>query len=105
MLLLDSERTIAAALAVRAIADSWDTGRIGPEPRDPATLPREREVLGLLGMTRGLAAQRLAKSSESLRDLMTQHADIERSVPGLQPLQEIVDEFSLSQLGRTLLML
>jgi hypothetical protein len=101
-LLLDSERTIAAGLAIRAIADGWDSGRLGDGPEE---LPREREVLGLLGLTRGLAPDRLGHASESLGDVMKRHDELERTVPGLQPLAEIVDEFSLSQLARTVLML
>jgi ATPase family associated with various cellular activities (AAA) len=103
MLLLESERTIAAGLAIRAIAEAWDSGRLGGATEED--LPREREVLGLLGVTSGLAAERLKEASESLRDVMDRHAALEQQVPGLHPLQEIRAELSISDLGRTLLML
>jgi ATPase family associated with various cellular activities (AAA) len=104
MLLLESERTIAAGLAIRAIAEAWDSGRLGSAEADEE-LPREREVLGLLGVTSGLAAERLKEASESLRDVMDRHAQLEKEVPGLHPLQELRAELSISELGRTLLML
>ena len=102
MLLLDSERTIAAGLAIRAIAEAWDSGRIGDAAEE---LPREREVLALLGVTSGLAADRVKEAAESLRDVMERHAELEAKVPGMQPLQELLAEFSIGQLGRTVLML
>ena len=97
MLLLESERTIAAGMAIRAIAEAWDSGRLGGS--DAEGLPREREVLGLLGITSGLAAERLKDASESLRDVMDRHAMLEKQVPGLHPLQEIRAELSISELG------
>ncbi len=102
MLLLESERTVAAALAVRAIADGWDTGRLGTGTE---VLPREREVLGLLGVAQGLASARVTEASESLIEVMNRHREIEASVAGRHPLQEILEELGISQLGRMIVML
>jgi hypothetical protein len=102
MLLLESERTVAGALAVRAIADGWDNGRLGTGPDE---LPREREVLGLLGVSQGLATERVTEASASLTEVMDRHREIERSIVGRQPLQEILEELGISSLGRAILML
>jgi SpoVK/Ycf46/Vps4 family AAA+-type ATPase len=100
--LLESERTVAAALAVRAIAEGWDNGRLG---NGPEQLPREREVLGLLGVAQGLAAQRVSEASESLTDVLNRAREVEAAVTAIRPLDELVEEFALSKLARTLLSL
>ncbi len=100
--MLESERTVAAALAVRAIADGWDNGRLGAPTNQ---LPHEREVLGLLGVSQGLATERVTEASESLRDVMQRNREIEKSVAGMHPLHEILEEFGISSLGRMILML
>ncbi|MDQ3370373.1 MAG: hypothetical protein M3680_33555, partial [Myxococcota bacterium] len=102
MLLLESERTVAAGLAVRAIAEGWDNGRLGAPTNE---LPHEREVLGLLGVRQGLATDRVTEASESLRDVMQRNREIERSVAARQPLHELLEEFAISSLGRMILML
>jgi hypothetical protein len=84
-LLLESERTVAVALAIRAIAEAWDTGRITAEP---SALPHEREVLGLIGVRQGFAPERVKEASESLTDTLKQARDVEANTPGLKPLEE-----------------
>ena len=100
--LLESERTIAAALAVRAIAEGWDNGRLGTGTDE---LPREREVLGLLGVRQGLAAQRVIEATDALRDVMADAHQLAAAIDRGKPFDEIVEEFGLSSLGRMILML
>jgi AAA+ superfamily predicted ATPase len=102
LLLLESERTVAAALAVRAIAEAWDNGRLGTPTEE---LPREREVLGLLGVSQGLATHRVAEASESLTDVLARARELEDSIDRLRPLDELIEEFALSPLARMLLIL
>ncbi|MCX5743474.1 MAG: ATP-binding protein [Proteobacteria bacterium] len=102
LLLLESERTVAVALAVRAIAEAWDTGRLGV---DGGGLPHEREVLGLLGVRQGLAGERVREAAESLTDTLRQARDVEANTPGRKPLEELIEEFALSPLARMLIML
>ncbi len=101
-LLLESERTIAAGLAVRAIAEGWDNGRLGTGADQ---LPREREVLGLLGVRQGLAPQRVVEANDTLRDAMQAARDLEASIDKLRPLDELIEEFALSPLARMILTL
>ena len=101
--LLESERTVAAALAVRAIAEGWDTGRLrGPAAEE---LPREREVLGLLGVAQGLAPERVQEASETLTEVLARARAHEDAVEALRPLDELCEEFALSNLARMVLML
>ena len=101
-MLLEAERTVAAALAVRAIAEGWDSGRLGAAADE---LPREREVLGLLGANQGLAGQRVREASETLADVMAEARKLDESIAKLKPLDELVEEFGLSPLARMVLML
>jgi hypothetical protein len=102
LLLLESERTVAAALAVRAIAEGWDTGRLGAVIDE---LPREREVLALLGVTQGFATVRVQEASESLTDVLKRAHELEASIDRLRPLDELIQDFALSPLARMVLML
>ncbi|MEJ7601059.1 MAG: ATP-binding protein [Kofleriaceae bacterium] len=102
LMLLEAERTVAAALAVRAIAEGWDSGRLGAATDE---LPREREVLGLLGAKQGLAGQRVREASETLDDVMAEARKLDQSIPKVKPLDELVAEFGLSPLARMVVML
>ncbi|HEU0029323.1 MAG TPA: ATP-binding protein [Kofleriaceae bacterium] len=101
--LLEAERSICAALAVRAIAEGWDNGRLGSGTTDE--LPREREVLGLLGVRQGIASQRVAEASETLADVMNDARQLADSITSLKPIDELVEEFGLSSLARMILVL
>ena len=101
-MLLEAERTIAAALAVRAITEGWDNGRLGTGVDE---LPREREVLGLLGVKQGLAAQRVSEASDTLADVMAEAQKLDASIDKVKPIAELVEEFGLSPLARMLLVL
>ena len=79
LVLLESERTIALALAVRAIAEGWDSGRLGTMESEH---PREREVLGLLGIRQGLATSRVAEATEALDEVMATARKVEATIEG-----------------------
>jgi hypothetical protein len=100
--LLEAERTICSALAVRAIAEGWDNGRLGT---GTDALPREREVLGLLGVRQGLAAQRVTEATETLQSVMTEARQLSESITNAKPLDELVEEFALTSLARMILTL
>ena len=101
-MLLEAERTVAAALAVRAVAEGWDNGRLGT---GTDALPRESEVLGLLGVRQGLASQRVAEASETLADVMQEAQRLDASIDKIKPINELVEEFGLSPVARMVLML
>ncbi|MEO8701050.1 MAG: ATP-binding protein [Kofleriaceae bacterium] len=100
--LLEAERTICAALAVRAIAEGWDNGRLGT---GTDALPREREVLGLLGVRQGLAEQRVTEATETLQSVMSEARRLSESIAATKPMDELVEEFALSSLARMILIL
>jgi len=101
-LLLESERTVTVALTIRAIAEGWNTGRIGGAE---SGLPHEREVLGLIGVAQGLAEERVREAGESLTDTLKQAREVEAQTPGIKPIDELVEDFALSPLARMLLVL
>src|SRR5262249_49422788 len=61
---LEHSHRFAAATALRAIAQDWDSGRISFSSQ--GGLPFEAEVLGLAGRSSGLARARIAEATEAL---------------------------------------
>jgi hypothetical protein len=101
--LLESERVVVSALAIRALVHAWDTGRIG-RPEDEAH-PREREILGMLGVSQGLAGTRVQEAEDQVREVIKTAAAVEQGIAGIRPMWELGEEFGLSSLARKLLVL
>ena len=94
---------VASALAIRALVEAWDTGRISLPAADAP--PREREILGMLGVAQGLAGERVKEAADQVRDVIDTARKIEQSIAGIRPIGEMGEEFSLSPLARKLLIL
>jgi hypothetical protein len=101
--LLESERVVVSALAIRALVHAWDTGRIS-RPEDE-THPREREILGMLGVAQGLAGARVQEAEDQVRAVIDTARTIEQGIDGIRPMWELGEEFGLSPLARKLLVL
>ncbi len=101
--LLESEREVVTALALRALAEAWDTGRLSHD--DGTALPREHEILGIMGVHQGLAGARLAEAREQVAEVITAASVLERSLVGTRPLGELAEEFELSPLAIKVLVL
>src|SRR5258706_245894 len=63
---LDPSRRYAAATALRAIAQDWDSGRLAFSPH--ARPPFEAEVLGIVGRRSGLAPAMVVEAGEALEE-------------------------------------
>ncbi len=100
--LLEHERLLAIALAVRAIASSWDRGILS-EPL-PGALPHEQEVVGLYAARQGLASDRVAQAEAGVTDAMGAVRALEAQVVGRTPLADLIGDFGLSGLDRLVLM-
>lgn len=101
--ILERERALISALAYRAIARSWDAGQL-VFPTDTEH-PYETEVLGLLGRQRGRASAQLSDAERHLVEARGALAEIGRPAAGtLLPLDEVVAEFGLSPLARSILL-
>lgn len=94
---------IAAATALRAIANGWDSGRLGGGRG--AGLPREAEVIGHLGVSQGLATERVAQATAALDDVMAKARTLDAEIAALKPLDELLEDFALSSLARMILTL
>lgn len=100
---LEHERIFAMALAVRGIAAAWDTGVLGGEP---GAAVHERQVLGLIGVQQGLAAERVKEGEAGVAEALAQLKAAEAATAGrLLPIDELASDFGLSTLGRIVLML
>jgi AAA+ superfamily predicted ATPase len=100
---LERERIFAMALAVRGIAQAWDTGLLGGEP---GAAPFEREVLGLIGIQEGLAGERVKEAEAGVQEALEQLRVSDEATAGkLLPIDELTADFGLSKLGRIVLML
>jgi hypothetical protein len=100
--LLECERMSVAALAVRAIAEAWECGRIAA----PTELPHERTVPGLLGVPQGLATEHLQAAERALAEVAEDARTIVAATGGLaSPLDEVCAEAGLSQLERMVLVI
>ena len=100
--LLEHERLLAIALAVRAIASAWDRGLLA-EPIAGA-LPHEGEVVGIYAAQGGLATDRLQQAERGVGEAMQALRDLEAGVVGRRPLADLIAEFGLSPLARLILM-
>ncbi|MBK9035318.1 MAG: ATP-binding protein [Myxococcales bacterium] len=100
--LLEHERLLALALAVRAIAGDWDRGLLGGAI--DGALPHEAEVLGLYTTRSGLARDRVVQAEAGVTAAMQAVRDLEEATPARWPLVELIDEFGLSPLARLILM-
>jgi ATPase family associated with various cellular activities (AAA) len=100
--LLEGERMIVSALAIRALVEAWDTGRINATTEG---LPREREILGLLGVAQGLAGARVQEANEQVTQVIGAARALELEIEGIRPLGELGDEFALSSLARKILVM
>ncbi|MBK7078859.1 MAG: ATP-binding protein [Myxococcales bacterium] len=100
--MLELERLLALALAVRAIASDWDRGLGGAAP--DGGLPHEAEVIGLYTTRHGLARDRVAQAEAGVAEAMAAVRALEDAAHGRSPLAELLDEFGLSPLARLVLM-
>jgi hypothetical protein len=98
--LLESERMVVSALAIRALVEAWDTGRISSGDE---ALPREREILGFLGVSQGLAGTRVQEAHEQVGQVIEAARALELSIHGIRPMGELGEEFALSPLARKIL--
>jgi hypothetical protein len=101
--LLESERMVVAALAIRALVDAWDTGRINRA--DNEALPREREMIGLLGVHMGFAGPRVAEAREQVTSVIEANRMLGEAIAGIRPLDELAEEFGLSPLAIKILVI
>jgi hypothetical protein len=101
--LLEAERLLALALAVRAIASDWDRGLLGGA--GDGALPHEAEVVALYTTRGGLARERLAQAEAGVTESMAAVRALEAATAARWPLAELVDEFGLSPLARLMLMI
>src|SRR5207302_98282 len=64
---LDEDLALVVAWCERALAEGWDSGRLGETP--PGALPFEHEAAALLSDRRGLAAEKRRAAEEKLARL------------------------------------
>jgi hypothetical protein len=101
--LLERERALIAALGYRAITTAWDVGRL--VFANESEHPYETEVQGLLGRQRGRATKQLGDADNMLTEARNALAAIERTAAGtLTPIDNLVAEFGLSPLARSILL-
>jgi hypothetical protein len=100
---LEHHRRSVAAVAVRAIARDWDTGRLAFNTQDRP--PFEAEVLGIAGRRGGLATQRVVEASEAL-DHASDELRIAKTALAdrLTPLDVLCIEHGISKTGELVLM-
>jgi hypothetical protein len=102
--LLERERALVAALCQRAIAEAWDSGRL--VWAHASEHPYETEVLGILGCKRGRAGARASEAEGAVTAAREALAAFQRSAAAaLNPIDEIVQEFELSPLARSILLI
>jgi hypothetical protein len=102
--LLDHYRRYAAATALRAIANDWDSGRIAFSSQDRP--PFEAEVLGIAGRRRGLAAQHVTEAAEALEEAASALRSARQSLAGrISPIDAVCGEHGVTKLGELVLLL
>ena len=101
--LLEHYRRGIAALAVRAIARDWDSGRLAFPTQDRP--PHEAEVLGIAGRTSGLNASRLVAATDAL-DEAKEQLRIARAALAerLSPLEVVCREYGVGTVGEQVLL-
>jgi AAA+ superfamily predicted ATPase len=101
--LLDHYRRYAAATALRAIAQDWDSGRLAFSTHDRP--PFEAEVLGIVGRRSGLAQARIEEAAETLEEA-TNALQISRGelAGRLSPLDLLCAEHGVSKTGQLVLL-
>jgi hypothetical protein len=101
--LLEHYRRFAAATALRAIAQDWDSGRLAFSTHDRP--PFEAEVLGIVGRRSGLATARVVEAAEALDEATTALQGARAQLAGrLSPLDVICGEHSVSTTGEIVLL-
>ena len=101
--LLDQYRRFAAASALRAIADDWDSGRLAFSTHDRP--PFEAEVLGIVGRRTGLAQARVLEATESLDEATAALQRARAALSGrLSPIAVVCAEHSVSTSGELVLL-
>ncbi len=104
-MLLERERLLAAALALRGIARAWDSGLVGAQVV-AGSPPFEREVLALIGATEGLTPERVAEADAAVQEAMRARREIDEHTTGkVRPIDLLVADFGLDGLARMVLML
>ncbi|HEX3757956.1 MAG TPA: ATP-binding protein [Kofleriaceae bacterium] len=101
--LLEHYRRFAAATALRAIAQDWDSGRLAFSTHDRP--PFEAEVLGIVGRRSGLAQARIVEAAEALDETTAALHNARAQLAGrLSPLDVICAEHSVSTTGEIVLL-
>jgi hypothetical protein len=102
--LLDHYRRYAAAVALRAIAADWDSGRIAFSSQDRP--PFEAEVLGIAGRRSGLASRHVLEAQEALDEAATALRTARQALAGrVSPLDALCAEHGVTKLGELVLLL
>ncbi len=105
LMLLERERLLAAALALRGVARAWDSGLLG-EQRVEGAPPYEREVLALIGATQGLTPERVTEADGAVQEAMKARREIDEHTRGkVRPIDLLTSDFDLDGLARMVLML
>ena len=101
--LLEHYRRFAAATALRAIAQDWDSGRLAFSTHDRP--PFEAEVLGIVGRRSGLAPARIVEAAEALDEATASLQAARAQLAGrLSPLDVICGEHGVSTTGEIVLL-
>jgi hypothetical protein len=101
--LLEHYRRYAAAVALRAIANDWDSGRIAFSSQDRP--PFEAEVLGIAGRRRGLASHHITEATEALTEATEALRASRQALAGrVSPLDAVCAEHGVSKLGELVLL-
>jgi hypothetical protein len=102
--LLEHYRKYAAAIALRAIAGDWDSGRIAFSAQDRP--PFEAEVLGIAGRRNGLAPQHVMDATEALEQAAEALRTAKQALAGrVSPLDALCAEHGVTKLGEVVLLL
>ncbi len=99
---LDREVRSVTLWTLRAIADAWDTRRLGYG--NEGTHPYEHEVAALVGMNGGFAPDYIAASRDALVAHEQELAGIPEHRGPAMPLAELADELGLSPIALDILL-
>ncbi|HWU89996.1 MAG TPA: ATP-binding protein, partial [Kofleriaceae bacterium] len=101
--LLDHYRRYTAAVALRAIAHDWDSGRIAFATQDRP--PFEAEVFGIAGRRQGLASKYVLEANEALDEATAQLGAARAQLAGrTSPLEAVCGEHGVTGLGELVLL-
>ncbi len=109
--ILERYRVLAMALATRAITAQWDAGLIGARrdtrlaASDEPALPFEPEVLGLIGVSRGLAPGHVREAERGVAQAAADVEAAETEAGAPPPLTALCAEFGLDPMERMLVLL